>query len=154
MNHLNTILCCLALNFLICQIGVIRSRLQAPIQPFSFLNFSNSFSNSVRSKILTLSNAEIYLIFNHLPCVIHNTFCIISYVLKKNSFLYFLVLISVTSLTTGNLQRDHCTLWTIDKDAIMMTLLEIRKFCLKISGHITMGPGYCFHQSKVQFLNL
>lgn len=76
---------------------------------------------------LTLSNTEIwFLTTSHV--VIHNTYGIISYVLKrKGSFLYFLVFISVTSLTTGNLQRDHCTLPTTDRDDTMMTLLEIRK---------------------------
>lgn len=132
----------------------ISSTSSYPAPPL-FFDFSNSLNSSVKSKILTSSKAKICLIFNHFLCVIQNTFCITSYVFEKKTiaFLYTLVFISVTSLTTGNLQRDHCTLWTIDRDD-MRTPLETWISCLKIRGHIYYRPRLRFSSTKVQFLNL
>lgn len=55
-----------------------------------FFNLSNWFSSSVWSKILTLSNANLCLIFNHLPHITHNTFCIVSYVLEEKIAFFIL----------------------------------------------------------------
>lgn len=76
--------------------------------------------------------------FNHFLCVLHKTFCIVSYVFKRKLFILFSFEFQKLLLPTGKRQRDRCTESMYNN---MLTALS-SKPCMNCSGFLVVFWPY------------